>query len=382
MTCFISTWLRARSRVLILPPDGSIMKRISLLFLLFLILLSACGQAPPPVAGTATTTLTLTITRNPGIYTHVNSYSSQLTLSPEPNSTPVPNPTIKAAFSSIKSTEEAWDNVSVPATQSVKATQIASFRVSCETDTALVSPDANWLAATCLHDPMDYEQGVDLLLFDRNGNIKFRVVRKNIFNYRPEKPLQLGAVSPFHWSNDSQMLYFTLEDYRGDAVVMDSRGPLFGLNITTGVYTQITKGEFNHYSFSPTNRRLLVIDQDLIPLSISIMDLKSGMKNEISIPEARQGSDSLWSPDGTKFVFVTSDDYLQKYSVILVDVVYLTYYMIISGHYDYFTPVKWGENNIIEIIARKYDSTFNVNVPFMLFYNVTSDALSEGSPTP
>ena len=362
------------------PNRAAVIEAMAVLALIG-ICLCACAKGRS-VSPTETPVLRLTALETPEHPEQTASFTMAPTILATRASTQTPTPTanatIAAAITENAATEDAWIYESVPATQSLQATQVASFQVSCKPDFTLASPNGAWLAVACPIHPFQWELGMQLVIFDRGGNKKYRIARTDIQNIPPGSPIEPGSIMPFHWSSDSQRLYFTLEDHRGDAaVVMDGRGPLYQLNIDSGLYAQVTSSMFNHYSFSPTGRRLLWIDEDASPLTISIMDLNTGKRDDIPMPDFWGGSDSLWSPDGTRVVFVTSTSYYH-YSVIWADVVNRTAHDITPGSYDLFTPVSWSDNNIIEINAEKNDPVYDMYIPYILFYNVVSGEWTGG----
>jgi hypothetical protein len=225
--------------------------------------LAACGPSATEGVG-ARVTKTLEYTTTSTQYNPWPSWTPRFTRTPTFTITPTANSTIIAAFKSINATEEAWSHQTVPATQTARAVMLTSFPNQCGSSSGqlLLSPDANWLAQSC------GGESSDLVVTNQDGSKVIIIPYNDIFSDSPLDPEITGYITPLYWSQDSQALYFT-RDYSLDAVVMDSRGALFKMDISTKLWTKLTNSLFNHYSFSPDGRSLLYVNEGNNPLELS-----------------------------------------------------------------------------------------------------------------
>jgi hypothetical protein len=114
-----------------------------------------------------------------------------------------------------------------------------------------------------------------------------------------------------------------------------------------------------------------------------IIDLETNKTINIYTPEFYQAAGSVWSSDSSKFALITGDRYDPYESVVIVDIDLETYQVIIPQSQDYFEILSWA-NNIIVIEDRKYDSIYNIYVPFLLYFDITANRFRNSiyAPTP
>lgn len=232
----------------------------------------------------------------------------------------------------------------------------------------LISPDGNWLAEEC------FEQG-GMQISNKTGTRTILVPSKDYYN-DPSMPEHRASVRPVHWSNDGQYIYFTVTPEQwmeGGFISISELAPaLYRLEIAGGKVSQFLRGIF-YYSFSPTDRRLIEVQEYQHPAKIVIHDLKSGESKTITpvgdIPFSQVGS-VVWSPDGLNFAFVAGygnayNDETDKqwiHSLIAVDLRDLSQQIIAKDIDQWIETVAWDASDLItytiqgqETISYTYD---------------------------
>lgn len=116
-------------------------------------------------------------------------------------------------------------------------------------------------------------------------------------------------------TDDGNYLYFSLD---ADCIMADagfvSSISVFRMNLTNGDVSEILKASYdfdsytgNYYtvSISPTGRRLAYISDQVQPLKLNILDLKTGEIRTYALKKKyTYGGAYTWSEDGTKLVFM------------------------------------------------------------------------------
>ena len=224
-----------------------------------------------------------------------------------------------------------------------------------------ISPNGEWLAESC------FTNGT-MQISNQDGTKIIVVDNKDYFN-DPLFPELSGSVTPVHWTKDSCFIYFTVTPEQwndGAYLVLDSFAPLLRrMNIKSGETTDVLSGKFYH-SFSPTDRRLIEVQEFEHPVTLIVHDLQTGLSQTL-IPDNNskygQAVRVVWSPDGLKFVFIAAfggeygDEVSEPnvQSLILVDLNDLSQQIILSETPDFIKPVSWDENDIIAYQITSYD---------------------------
>lgn len=258
------------------------------------------------------------------------------------------------------------------------------FKSACQKEfseyNALISPDGNWLAEDCYS-----VQGMQVS--DKMGTKIYIVPIKKFYN-DPLFPELSGSVRPVHWTKDSQYIYFTvyLEQWNdGSFSAFDSAPHLKLLKVANGEINDVLAGNF-YYSFSPTDRRLIEIQQNEQPLKLIVHDLKTGdlvSLSPVGNPNYRQAGNVIWSPDGLRFVFVNAfggeiggemiEQMIQ--SLILVNIENMTQEIIVDEISGSITPISWDENNIILYDVSTYSNGQQTTTSYK-YDNNTKEAIT------
>lgn len=296
---------------------------------------------------------------------------SQVTVEPSPMaalpSSPTSGPT-DTSFVQPTFTPEAIQTLTT--TSSTPFLVMTKFPIACQDEYfsqyTKISPDGNWLAQDCSYN--------GTMKVSNQDGVSFFAVDSRDYFHDPNFPELTGLVRPVHWTNDSRFIYFTVtpEQWNDGAYLsLDSFAPLLGrMDIGNGeIYTVLT-GAFYH-SFSPTDRRLIEIQEFEHPVKLIIHDLNTGLYQTLipdDNPQYSQGVRVVWSPDGLKFVFVAayggefgdevSDPNIQ--SLILVDLENLSQRMILSEIPDFIGPVSWDENDMIVYNIMNYSDRYQI----------------------
>lgn len=328
-------------------------KYICLIFL-FVFLFVGCQNNPNSITITVTETnsievLETSIYPRPTTTRGPNATSAPTrTLAPPtvtPTITLTPNPT----WVSMRSTETFFD-------EQFRATQeyIKSLNPALN-DCYSMSVSSNNQMFSC--------NTFDGLFVIFNGGIQQSTIsQKDIY---PNSNTEIFIV-PFKWSKDNVTLYIT-------ATTCCKDGPSFlGGNVYNGLWKLNTQknsvntivkneDEFNssfYFSISPTERRLIYIDQFENPLTINILDLKENTTDKVIIDNKfERAGRVLWSEDGTQIIFValSGDNFPftleARTSLFWLNIQTLELKKLISDSTHMLTPQNWGEDNIITIRA-------------------------------
>jgi len=251
----------------------------------------------------------------------------------------------------------------------------------------LISPDTNWLAEFC------YPEG-KFQVSDKSGTKILHSDFKNYY-YDPQYPALLGFMRPVHWTNDSQYIYFTVTPEQwmdGGNISISGLAPtLFRMKIANGEISQILSGIFYH-SFSPTDRRLIEVQEYKRPVKLIIHDIKTG-SSESLIPNSdsrySQAGEVIWSPDGQKFIFVAAfgfeygDEVSEPmiHSLILVNLSDASQQIIISEISDQIEPIKWDENDVITYNIFYYSDGHETRLVYKYDYK-SKTIFNQSTPTP
>jgi hypothetical protein len=214
-----------------------------------------------------------------------------------------------------------------------------------------ISPDGNWLAEYCLLK--------NIFQVSNKSGTKLYTLDFQTLYMDPDN--RDGTIRPVHWTADNQYIYFTLtpEGWMdgGTFSISDLAPLLYRMQASNGEISKILSGLFYH-SFSPTDRRMIEIQEYKHPLKLLIHDLKSGTSQTL-IPAANahygHAGNVLWSPDGLKFVFVAAYGYdygdevseSNVQSLIFVDLASLSQQVVVTDLPAYIKPISWDENDMI-----------------------------------
>jgi len=216
----------------------------------------------------------------------------------------------------------------------------------------LKSPDENWLAQGCQFD--------SLKVMNSDGATIWRVTNQEIFGKSSNYPYNQGGITPKHWTNDSQYLYFSVDYCCADPGfgMLAEIDTLYRINMKNGVYNLLQSGTFD-FSFSPTDRRLIFIQELNSPPIVEINDLQSGNVNTVRLKVEdtyNQAKVDAWSSDGLRFAVktVSGINYSHKvfsrdmFSLIVIDVNNLSQKFIVKDLQTSFLKVlEWTDDDIL-----------------------------------
>lgn len=278
----------------------------------------------------------------------------------QPTQLPIYTPIVATAF-----TVEAIRETPEPSRTIIPL--LSNFSQVCQdaidNRTIIISPDGNWLAEYC------FAQNV-LQVINRDGTI---ILRENLkdFYYKLGYPDDPGYILPVHWTKDSHYVYFvvSMEGWGegGPYTISGSSPNLFRMSVPGGKTGLVVNGNF-YYSFSPTDRHMIEIQEYKRLVKLIIHDIYTGSA-ETLIPIGRaqycQAGSVVWSPDGKEFVFVAASN--GKYSdndggdceaniqsLILVDMSNFSQQLIIPANTIYIVPVSWDKNDLITYKLTEY----------------------------
>ena len=248
-----------------------------------LAILNACTAVTPMVISTFVPTQPVQPT--PTITAKSTSYP---TLTPKPTITP-------------NSTEQAFIELK------------SEFPEMCDSLPweVMQSPDEKWLAQGC-----HYE---GLQVMNRNGITIWRVTNQEIFGKSDNYPYNQGGIGPQHWTKDSQYLYFSVEYCCWDPGIgmLAETDTLYRIDMNSGVYQLLRSGTFD-FSFSPTDRRLVFIEELNSPPIVEVHDLQTGDIKTLKLKVEdtyNQAKVDAWSSDGLMFAVKTVSGINYSYDV-------------------------------------------------------------------
>jgi hypothetical protein len=263
-------------------------------------------------------------------------------------------------------TSEHIRHVQYVATYSAESTLIAPFPIDCNgrnnSPSVLVSPDGHWLAADC------YYTDQSLKIVSLDGTNKWIIPYEEMI--QGENIMSLTSLTPLYWSQDGSYLYFTrwpcCIEPDGIRSVSDDYGRLYRFDTSTGTWANIlATSEFgNYYSFSPTGRRLIYINNHIgwmEPRTVLILDLRTGDTISISIEGYDAGS-VAWSGDGLGFVFAAAQqennfaNYL--FSVYLYDLESQTLIPLSLASPEMCEPQEWTDEDILILTCTTFDANW------------------------
>lgn len=353
------------------------MKKSITVFIALAFFLIGCGEAA--------------ITKSPETTVSINTEtpSSAATPSPLPTSTPKPNtptpildPTIQVAATLFEQTQVARKD-DEEATQQATDSFRNTFNSVCDNSpyySTDLSPDGNWLAQDCYPD-------------------KFQVIRKDnsdiwVIKYDQifETENLYGSIFPVHWAINEDILYFSQYSCCADNDTMTNGNMLYRLDLKTGDWKMIMGGYFNHYSFSPTGRRLLYIINDQAatgnPLVIHIRDLNSGIEKEFTFSDFEQAGRVIWNDDGTRLAMTTKTGNVfeenQLFSIVEINIKDNTSRIIIRDHKGLVRATNWSDNNVLTIEQLSYYGADDLyyEIAEQIYYDLNSDEFVTSTPTP
>ena len=349
------------------------MKKCIFPFILFAFVLFACGGRTTKVPDIIITTITemaaITATTSP-------------LPTPTPGSsisTPTLNPTLQIAASLYKQTQEAND-LSAQATQQAINGFKKTFNGMCDSmdlQTSL-SPYGNWLAQDC---PLDRFQ-----VIKKDNFIIWAVKYEQIF----ESMEGAGSIFPVYWSKDGRYLYFTQVGCCADNDSMRIGNMLYRMDLGTGEWKMVINGYFNHYSFSPTGRKLMYILNDQAatgnPLVVHIMDLTSGSEMKFNFPNLEQAGMVIWKQDGIQLTMTAKTgnvfDENELFSIIEINLKENSSRIIIQDSKDELKVVQWADNDVLTVEKHSYyeSSGQYYDIAEQTYYDLNSSQFVTSTP--
>jgi Tol biopolymer transport system component len=297
-----------------------------------LVLLSACSneykvkEVPsvgPTFAVTATRSFTPTKTALP---------------SGTPSPTPRPTNTIPVATLNVVATTDAVRANLV--SQFPELEQYNSFCNPRSCGGVEASPNGQWIYFT---------NSSEMEILDANGK---RLGKYSSQEISGRTGFSEGWLGGGHWSNDGRYLYVTTSFGDGGA------GPYFGykyslarINLENGTWRDT--GISGVISFSP-NDKYIVFSPD--ESQVRLRNLQSGEEHQYFSSDYYQYfGDFVWSPDGSKVVFVSVpedwDVSQGPYALYMIDLDKNEMIKIYENSLPFYYPVQWSEEN--KVLLRK-----------------------------
>ncbi len=183
-----------------------------------------------------------------------------------------------------------------------------------------------------------------------------------------------------YWSNDGIYAYISANPHTdGYWEPFHEATTLFRLNLETGQVSEVLKGNYYSFSFSPNDRRLAYIVTDKSPVTLNIRDMQTGVEQSFEFePKYNTGGGFVWSPDSQKLVFTITqfDTSIYEYiatSIVLWDKEKPDTTVLVKGHHETLVPNEWiDETKIILQVLNQEDRKFE--------FDLTSGELKQINP--
>jgi len=322
------------------------MKAKIALFVLLFVLLSACGMpviAEPEVYVQFTPTFTTTI--NP-------TSTSQPNL-PSPTFHPAPTLTPKPTTSSIQLT--------MTANQQTLQESMGKHCWDGSAQDIRFSPDGQWVEVICRFDTIKIVYIDETKVWDMSSS---------------------GLVDPYtdhfvnvsHWSNDGTYVYVVIDPHTDGYWEPFHQGiVLYRLTLETGQISDVlplvrSNWVFYSFAFSPNDRRLAYIVTDKSPVTLNILDMRSGDEQSFEFDSKyNTGGGFLWSPDSQSVVFSITqyDTSIGEYiatSIVLCEPKRPACTTLRTDHQEILVPVEWLNDTFILLqILHQDEIKFELN---------------------
>jgi len=356
-------------------------------WLIILCILVACSKAVPSLPIATYVVITRT---NLALFFTATSSQNRPTLTPSPRAVPSSAPlTATETQQAWFATAEVAQNIADTATrqaQDAKETKVAQFPSACGDtypDESSISPDGNWLAASC-----GYTSDQTLVIQNKEG-IKWVL---DFQNFLTQKVLQngvpMGLLRPKYWSPDGNYLYFVPvigADAGGNDCFPRYKGDygLFRLDLKTGSWVTLihpTDSLLGYgIEFSPTGRRYVT---DIG--GITVTDLKTGDETKVYLYDDVEGF--IWSPDGTQLAFTVASCEEEKgtvlsSSVYVWDALKNEKRILFTTNEMVLRPQDWINNSTFRISGDKFVDQDMVHTIYV-FDAATNNVVFSGTATP
>lgn len=319
---------------------------------LFICFLHGCTPTSPNQQSTYHITYILTKTATQTLTPRKPTYTKTITKSPTISLLPSSTPN-RTQTSVAKATLSAYQTQFAPqiATETARASLAIEFPNICSNDPdaqLLLSPDERYLATACW-------VSSKMIVLEKGGIEIASVKYDEIFSDADAYPANIGELIPLHWEKDNRYLYFTRMDccWDGQSLSTDYSGPLYRLDTQSNQWNMIVLGYMKYFSFSPSGKRLVYIDEFTSPLTINIIDLKTGESHTIPVNGYNEGAYIVWSPDEKSFALTTAFgidwDSFGTRTVMLCSMDNEACIRVTGETSDSIYPIEWTTDNILHV---------------------------------
>jgi len=339
---------------------------------LLLILLIACGNSVEPTLQEENLiTVTSTFTQKPTSTSFFHKLTQTSTPIPD-FSTPTAtlNPTQQiwvSTFTVIRETQRAVDEQIREQT----GKEIDQFPKGCKDRYDFdLSPDAKWLATSC------GDKTYSLLVVQNKEGIKWVLDYKDFLHPSFSSEGVTGGLGVVFWDPAGEYLYFTASvgwSGGGDFCFSKDGGTLglFRLNLNAGSWTALIDRIPGKFRFSPTGRRYAV---DIN--GITITDLQKGEIIQINTGGVMN---LIWSPDGTKLAYSTSqcnkEGFVIDSSLYIWDALKNESRLILKVEKGLLYPDSWDDISRLSISSEEYKPEIENTIYSLYEYDITQDEL-------
>lgn len=167
-----------------------------------------------------------------------------------------------------------------------------------------------------------------------------------------------------HWSKDGAYAYVGVNPHTdGYWEPFHEATDLFRLNLETGQISEVLKGGYYSFTFSPDDSMLAYIETDQSPIILTLRDLQTGAEQTFKFESKyNTGGSYVWSPDSKKLVFsiVQYDENNFKYvasSIVLWEREKQDVTVLIKDYQFPLTPIEWVEETKIMLQVLYEDDT-------------------------
>lgn len=154
------------------------------------------------------------------------------------------------------------------------------------------SPDGQWVEVICKSD--------SIVVARVDGAKEWSLSSDSLIG-----PYTDHFVYVSHWSSDGAYVYVSVNPHTdGYWEPLHQATDLFRLDLKSGQVSEVLKGKYYSFAFSPNDRRLAYMETDHSPATLIIRDMQTGTEESFPFDSKyNTGGRFVWSDDSQKVVF-------------------------------------------------------------------------------
>ena len=217
------------------------------------------------------------------------------------------------------------------------------------------------------------------VLLGHNSTIQVRSVDGKVTWILDETTLpdvQLGQLWNYKTSNDKSALFFGLNPYESEDIVLNRWPPSYGLyklNLASGEVEAILKphtdssgfATYGYFALSPDESQIIYSwwdEPSIVVRSITTLEEKS-----MALPDNNKiAGPFVWSPDGKSAIFTMWSnvwDYPTDFQIARLDIEDESIHSLYSDNEEkkFFVPSEWVQEDVAYLVDRRTDKQWQIN---------------------